>query len=238
MAAITHHERAKRFFADPSRYIQNNPYIDLRAKLVREMLPHYARKSILDLGAGDGRISIPLVGENDDLLMVDSSARMLDMAMTHVPPRAAAQVRALCTNVADFVTTGPFDVVLCLGLLAHVDDWAEVVRLVARSVAPKGCALIQVTDRDYWLGRLTLRVAELNRRFFNRSLHTLNPMTLRGVESELLPLGLTLKASRRYALVYGTRLAPRFVARAAVALASSAPLAEYGGEVFSLFVRD
>src|SRR5205807_6030820 len=78
-------ERAKSAFADPTQYLRNNSYITLRAQAVRRMMPATSAKSILDLGCGDGRISIPLVGDADELLLVDASKGMLELAVQHVP---------------------------------------------------------------------------------------------------------------------------------------------------------
>jgi SAM-dependent methyltransferase len=201
------------------------------------MLPRYGRKSILDLGAGDGRISVPLVGDQDDLLLVDSSPRMLELALQNVPPKIAGQVQALCLDAADFVPTRTFDVVLCIGLLAHVPDWIRILYLMERCLGPSGCALIQITDQERYLGRLTRRLVNLNRTWLDRSLHMLNRLTISGVEAELQRLGLALAEVRRYALVPGVRLAPSSVARTVVAAASSTPVAEYGGEVLALLRR-
>jgi SAM-dependent methyltransferase len=237
MNASTEPGRARPFFANPSRYVRNNPYIELRAKLVSRMLPAYARKSVLDLGCGDGRISIPLVGENDDLLLVDSSPRMLELALSNVPAGASAQVRGTCIDVARFVPDRTFDVVLCLGVLAHLDDWVAGLKIIERSLAPGGCALVQLTDQGYSLGRLTRQVGDLNRRFFEHSLHAMNKMTFAGVEAEMRRLDLELVTMRRYALLYGLRFVPQSLARALVGLASSSPVAQVGGEVLALFVR-
>ncbi|MGB6309140.1 MAG: hypothetical protein WBF89_15250, partial [Steroidobacteraceae bacterium] len=62
MVTESEQERVNNFFADPQPYLRNNPYVDLRANAVRRLLPRRAGMSMVDLGCGDGRISIPLVG--------------------------------------------------------------------------------------------------------------------------------------------------------------------------------
>ena len=81
-------QRVKEFFADPLPYLRNNPYLALRAQAVRRLVPDRAGKSLIDLGCGDGRISIPLVEETGELLLVDSSAGMLELS----PPQCAARL--------------------------------------------------------------------------------------------------------------------------------------------------
>src|SRR5665213_2812191 len=114
MVTESEQERVKKFFDDPLPYLRNNPYVDLRANAVRRLLPLRAGMSILDLGCGDGRISIPLVRESGDLLLVDSSAAMLELAMRSVPPNAAGRVRCQHVDLADFEPQQQYDVVLCI----------------------------------------------------------------------------------------------------------------------------
>lgn len=230
-------ERAKPFFANPSRYVRNNPYIELRSRAVRQILPPRERRSVLDLGCGDGRVSIPMVRENDDLLLVDSSPRMLDLALSNVPREVAARVRGQCADVAAFAPDRTFDVVLCLGVLAHLDDWVAGLKIIERCLAPDGYAVIQLTDQGRYLGRLTRKVGDLNRRFFEHELHSMNTMTLAGVKDELSGIGLSLISMRRYVLLYGLRFAPPRLARALVGLASRSPIADRGGEVLALVAR-
>ncbi len=233
----THREDVQRFFADPARYVTNNFYIELRSNIIENILPKYARKSILDLGAGDGRVSIPLVGSNDDLLLVDASQGMLDLAARNVPASVAGRVRMQCTDAATFAPTDLFDVVLCIGVLAHVDDWVSTIQLIARCVKPGGCAVIQITEDDHRLSRLTRWVLDLRAKVDKRSLSKFNRTTLCAVETEFERAGLSLATVRRYAVVPGLRFVPSRVARSLVRLASAPIVAEQGGEVLAMFVR-
>lgn len=190
MVTESEQERVNNFFADPQPYLRNNPYVDLRANAVRRLLPRRAGMSMVDLGCGDGRISIPLVGEADDLMLVDSSAAMLDLAMRSVPANLADRVRCQRVDLADFEPQRHYDVVLCIGVLAHVQSPAATLRQIARLVGPNGYALIQITDDAYFLGRMTHRAGDFRRRQMNSSVHTLNHMTLESVQTELLDAGL------------------------------------------------
>ena len=230
-------ERAKNFFADPRPYLQNNPYVDLRADAVRRLLPWRAGMSVLDLGCGDGRISIPLVRESGDLLLVDSSAGMLDLARSNVPPNVADRVCCQCVDLADFESQRRYDVVLCIGVLAHVPSPAATLRQVAQLVAPGGCALVQLTDDAYCLGRLTHLAGALRRRFVDASVHRLNHMTLGSVCAELRNEGLVLSSAYRYVFVPGLRRLPAAVTHTVVRAVNGSILSKRGGEVLALFAR-
>jgi SAM-dependent methyltransferase len=226
--------RTDDYFANPDSYLQNNPYIGLRAQVVRGMLPSVAGKSILDLGCGDGRISIPMIGESDELLLVDSSAAMLERARLRIPSEAAPRVRCQCVQLDEFEPPHKFDVVLCIGVLAHVPDPLATVRLIARSLAPGGSAIIQLTDETSLLGSVTYRLGTLWRRV-DPGRRALRHTALEDVRRELSLQGIRQARVYRYVLVPGIRALPPRITRAIVAVTTARMFSRLGGEVLALF---
>ena len=230
-------ERAKSAFADPTQYLRNNSYITLRAQAVRRMMPATSAKSILDLGCGDGRISIPLVGDADELLLVDASKGMLELAVQHVPAAMVDRVHFECRDIATFEPTRQFDLVLCIGLLAHVPNPGSLLELVSRCVAPTGCALVQFTDNSCLLGRASNWLGAVLRRLFHPGAHTLTRMTIDDVLSDMAKHGFRMTRSYRYVFLPGVQRLPPPVTHAVVQLAGRKPIAKYGGEVIAAFSR-
>ncbi len=230
-------DRAKRSFADPAPYLRNNPYVALRARAVRRILPTISPKSVLDLGCGDGRISIPLVGDTDELLLIDASRGMLELALQNLPPTIVDRVQYQCTDVAAFQPAKQFDVVLCIGLLAHVSDPQALLQLVSRCVAPKGCALLQFTDDSFFLGRAAHWLGAVSGRLFNPEAYALNRMTSEDVLSGMAAYGFQMTTSYRYVFLPGVRRLPPQVTQAIVNLAGRKPIANWGGEVIAAFSR-
>jgi SAM-dependent methyltransferase len=237
MVVNSEQTRAKDSFANPLPYLRNNPYVDLRAEAVRRMLPWRAGMSVLDLGCGDGRISMPLIKDSGDLLLVDSSAAMLELARRNAPPNAVSRISYKCVDLADFEPRQQYDAVLCIGVLAHVPNPSATLRQIANLVGPNGCALIQLTDDAYWLGRLAHRAGALRRRFIGASGYSLNHMTLGSVCTELQSAGLKLSDSYRYILVPGLRRLPNALTRVVVRVINGSILSRRGGEVIALFTR-
>src|SRR5262249_11027054 len=130
----------------------NNPYIALRSELVRELLPN-RHSRILDLGAGSGELSLPLLDDKNELVFVDASPGMLEIARAAVPVEARDRVSAICGDVLEVPLSGTFDLVLCVGLLAHVPEWERVLGRIASVLVPSGHALIQLTDAASLLGK-------------------------------------------------------------------------------------
>jgi len=230
-------ERAKSAFADPTPYLRNNPYVALRARAVRRMVPATSSKSILDLGCGDGRISIPLVGDKDELLLVDASKGMLDLAIQSVPAAMADRVQFECRDIATFEPARQFNVVLCIGVLAHFPNPRSLIDLVSRCVAPAGCALLQFTDNSFLLGRASNRLGVLVRRRFHPAAHSLNQMTINDVLSDMAKHDFRMTASYRYVFLPGLQRLPSPVTHAIAHLAGSKPIANCGGEVIAAFSR-
>jgi SAM-dependent methyltransferase len=231
------HERVREAFADPSPYLRNNPYVALRAEAVRRLVPDRPGMSLIDLGCGDGRISIPLVAETGELLLVDSSAGMLELARRNVPPGSAARVSFKCVDLADFEPRQSYDVVLCIGVLAHVPSPLATLRQIAQLAGPDGRAVVQFTDDSSCLGRLTHHAGALRGRLGNASGYALNHMTLQSIETELGGAGLRLVDTYRYVFVPGLRRLPAGMTRTVVRAANNPLLSPRGGEVIATFQR-
>jgi 2-polyprenyl-3-methyl-5-hydroxy-6-metoxy-1,4-benzoquinol methylase len=230
-------DRAKGSFADPGPYLRNNPYVALRARAVRSMLPSISPKSILDLGCGDGRISIPLVGDRDQLLLIDASQCMLELALGNLPPTIVDRVQIQCVDVAAYQPAKQFEVVLCIGLLAHVPEPQALFQLVSRCLAPNGCALLQFTDNSMFLGRAAHWLGAVRGRLFDPLAYTLNRMTFEQVLSGMAAHGLKMTSCYRYLFLPGVRRLPPAITQALVNMAARKPLSYCGGEVIAAFSR-
>lgn len=237
MVEQSERDSVQHYFADPDKYVRNNPYVGLRSRAVKRMLSSLTRKTVLDLGCGDGRVSLPLIGPADELLLVDSSQGMLAAAAANIPPELSGRVRIQRADVGALQPPGTFDVVLCIGLLAHVPDVPATLQLVTRCVAEGGRVLLQLTDDTYFFGRLGHWAGAVHRRFVQPGAHVPNHMTLDSISTEMRRLGFQLTQSYQYACVPGVRLLPAPLTRAVVNIAAKKPVSYLGGEILALFTR-
>lgn len=229
---------AASYFADPTSYVRNNPYIKLRSRMIREMLSHVRHGSILDVGAGSGEVTIPMLDTANRLLFVDSSQGMLDLAMTNVPVAHRDRVQAIRASVMDFSSEDRFDAVVCVGVLAHVPRWRDALRRLSSWVTSDGVLAVQLTDQSAMLGALTHRLGRVTSRLLGRATHEHQRMILGDVEHELGAIGFGLVDSRRYCFVPGLRVLPDWMSVATIRLASQGLFASrHGGEVIAIFQR-
>jgi ubiquinone/menaquinone biosynthesis C-methylase UbiE len=143
-------EHVKSFFDQPDRYLKGNLNIRFRAAAVAHFTGGISCRSILDIGCGNGSISIPLLRDGNRLTLLDLSANMLSVARAHVP-------RSLITKVdfvnADFMTAllepRTYDLILCLGVLAHTESPISVIWKMRTLLSPGGSVIAQNTDRSH-----------------------------------------------------------------------------------------
>jgi SAM-dependent methyltransferase len=112
-------------------------------EIIHEAAGHPAA-SVLELGAGAGRVTGPLAALGHRVVAVDESPEMLAHITT---------ARTICSKIEDLALEERFDVVLLASHLINVPDDQELHNLLAacaRHVAPSGCVLIEQHAPDWF----------------------------------------------------------------------------------------
>lgn len=148
--------RVKAVFEDPWRYL-NSRRVDIRvrAETVKSYASRLDSRRVLDIGCGDGSISLPLLNSRNHITLLDFSVGMTSLARSRVPEKLAGHVDI---RNEDFMTASfgadRFDLILCLGVLAHVDTPEDVVRKIGSLLVPGGHVILQFTDAYHLSGRV------------------------------------------------------------------------------------
>jgi 2-polyprenyl-3-methyl-5-hydroxy-6-metoxy-1,4-benzoquinol methylase len=184
-----------RAFFDTRSYLDRNAIIPVRARIVAEMLANVRGGRVLDLGCGDGSISRSLLASQNQLTLVDFSARMLDSARSASP--AGAPIEFIEADILDYVPSAPYDAVICVGVLAHVRSVPLAIERVAAALRPGGLCVLQTTDNASPMGWL------LNKyyRRKSRERYELNAITLADLVSTADRCGLVQQGSSRYGVL-------------------------------------
>jgi len=194
-------ERVRLFFESPDRYLCRREFdIRIRMETVEELTRGRAFEHALDIGCGNGAISLPLLTPRRRLVLLDMSSSMLARARAKVP-------RDLLNNV-DLVNEGfmtaplepqSYDLVVCIGVLAHVESPADVIAKIARVLKPGGSVILEFTDSYHFAGRAIV--------FYHRLLnclrpapYTLNRLRMRDIVQSCLRHGLRPSTFYRYSL--------------------------------------
>ena len=147
---------------DERTYIEGAPHVkhgelrDLFARLAWEALGN--GKSILDVGAGTGLGTAPLLGRGLAITAVDSSARMLARYRSREP---SAEV--IVADVAEWLSSCQqrFDLVMHVSMLHHVPDYMSLLR-DSTALVRRGGSLLTFQDPLRYSAQPALdRIAEL-----------------------------------------------------------------------------
>jgi 2-polyprenyl-3-methyl-5-hydroxy-6-metoxy-1,4-benzoquinol methylase len=150
----------KSFFDDTQKYLQHNPIIALRQELIVNALGNIQDKNIIDAGCGNGRISASFAKHNR-LTLADISANMLEEAK-HVLEAINAKAEAfICGDIEQLSFEQKFDVVLLVGVLAHVNDPKQLIAKYAELLNQNGQLIIQYTNASHWLAKLNAKRKKL-----------------------------------------------------------------------------
>jgi ubiquinone/menaquinone biosynthesis C-methylase UbiE len=111
-----------------------NQLLDLEQPVVREILDGLPAGVALDAACGTGRHSAYLASLGHEVIGVDNSPEMLDVARTKVPAGTFHEADLLALPLAD----DSVDLVVCAIALNHVPDLAQALREFVRVLRPNG----------------------------------------------------------------------------------------------------
>lgn len=176
----------------------HNAYYERPATL--SLLPEVKGKKVLDAGCGPGVYSEWLLGRGAEVLAVDASPKMVELAKQRLG--TASDVRqADLSKPLSFLDDSSFDIVLSALVLEYIEDWRSTFAEFYRILRSSGHLVISVTHPffDYryfksnnyfetelvsseWRGFKSVRVRMPS---FRRSLEaTLNPLIETGFSLE------------------------------------------------------
>src|SRR5438445_8258396 len=175
----------RRAFEQPQWYLGGTAYnIRIRAETVAGFGNNARFDNILDIGCGDGSLSLPLLNGANRLTFLDRSQAMLSIARSRVPASFSANVRSIN---ADFMEAElghhNFDLVIAVGVLAYVERRRAFVERIKALLRPGGSLIIECTDVSHFISRLILTYHALR-----RSLKSTQLRTVVGSSSELLAI--------------------------------------------------
>lgn len=100
---------------------------------------------LLDVGCGDGRVTLELAERlpRGSVVGVDASPRMIDTAVSRPVPDGAS-ARFLVADARDLPFDGEFDVAVSFNALHWVADQGAALSAIARALGPDGRAVVQM----------------------------------------------------------------------------------------------
>lgn len=189
----------KAMFEDAQWYLKNRNYhVRVRTHMVQEFLEHEKIECMLDIGCGDGSISVPLLKPDRKLTLLDLSQSMLNIAQSRVPAELSDNVEVLNEHFmhAQF-EPGSYDLIICVGVLAYIDDEQAFVEKLASLVRPGGKLFTECTDSKHFMSRLA-RSYDRVRNLFGKPRVHLAGHSGKNIADRFKKAGFQLAATYRY----------------------------------------
>lgn len=190
-------------FAAPKWYLTRTAFnIRVRAETVRAFLGNAPCADILDIGCGDGSLSLPLLTPRRRLTLLDRSATMLSIARSRVPLYLADRLTVINDDVRSAaLARQQFDLIICVGVLAYIEDLPAFLAKVRSLLKPGGRLILECSDATHPVRRLYRAYDRLRRLFGARDFDT-----IRHTRSDVLALvrdfGFELRGTFRYCWVF------------------------------------
>jgi 2-polyprenyl-3-methyl-5-hydroxy-6-metoxy-1,4-benzoquinol methylase len=125
-------------------FIENTIHSTNLPQLLKHISDAGLRKPILEMGFGEGTITEPLVRAGLAVEIVEGSAKLCDSAVQ----KFGDKVKVHCSFFEDFQPSEPFETVLALHVLEHVDNPVEVLKNVFNWLAPGGQVIAVVPNAE------------------------------------------------------------------------------------------
>lgn len=152
-------DHVREVFENAPHYLRSRQVdIRFRIEVVRTFADTVKWRRLLDIGCGDGSISLQLLTSTSHLTLMDLSASMVALAKKNVPENLAANVVIRNENfITASLDTDLYDLVVAVGVMAHVDSPDAFLAKIKSLLRPGGSLIIEFTDSHHfvgWLGRL------------------------------------------------------------------------------------
>lgn len=231
--------QVKHFFDQTGLYLKHQYAIQARAEIVQDLLGDVRHSKILDVGCGDGSLSRPFLGKENWLVLLDLSENMLRVAQQKIPPEFRSQVTFENTDFLAYSPASTFDVILCVGVLAHVQAADQAIARLSQLLSPMGRCILQFSDNAQLLGRLQLASYNLRKKFKGSDMYSVSALSSAYVHYQIERCNLQVERQVQYSLlVPGMGKLPQSLLYRWLMLSWRVPiLARFGSERILLLVK-
>ncbi|HXB40151.1 MAG TPA: class I SAM-dependent methyltransferase [Bacteroidia bacterium] len=188
----------KELFENTALYLTYDYNLQIRKETVEIFTQGEKLNSVLDIPCGTGAISIPLLNRIEKLTLIDISSNMLAIAEKNIPAEFRNKTELINKNFFECnLPEKSYDLILCLGLLAHVESPGQLLNKLSSLVKPGGLLIIQNTDSKHFYSYFIRAYLGL-KNLISKQPYSLNKVPAKLVEKTLIANGFELQNCFRY----------------------------------------
>jgi ubiquinone/menaquinone biosynthesis C-methylase UbiE len=149
-------EVIKQAFERPQWYVTSQAFnIKIRVETVSQFTRNLKHVNILDIGCGDGSLSLPFLTESNHITFLDRSKSMLELVLSRIPNGLSDRIELLNMDFMDArLPEQIFDLIICVGVTAYIADRRSFIRKIASLLKPGGTLIIECSDADHFYTRM------------------------------------------------------------------------------------
>ncbi len=148
------------YFNNTDNYLPNNSTILLRKLIISEMINRVKGFDIIDIGCGNGIISIPFLKFNQ-VTFLDWSSNMINAVKRNIPRNLINNSILINSKFENYIPKNKFDVVLFLGVLAHVNEIDQCIEKIASMTKKNGICIVQITNHQNFVSKILAFIRRL-----------------------------------------------------------------------------
>lgn len=188
----------KAFFEKTDVYLTYNYNLRIRAETLGYFIHDLEFDKVLDMPCGTGDISAPFIHKFGHLTMMDFSENMIATAKKRVPDDQKSKVDFVHGDFyAHDFGGSQYDMVMNIGILAHISNPGKFVEETMKLVKPGGYLIMQNTDSEHWFAKLIHLYLGM-RRAVGKDKYKLNKVSQKELLSQISAGGFELKDSFKY----------------------------------------
>ena len=183
--------KVKIFFEEVDNYLHRDFGVLLRKELIQNSIGNISNKRIIDIGCGNGDISLPYL-ENNKITFLDFSTGMLKLVEKKIKPQLRENAIIINKDFFELEEQNKFDAILFIGVLAHSPKPIfENLTFLKRILNNKGRIFLQFSDSNHWITKLEFLV--------RKNKYTINKTDKEEIEKAINSAGFQIERKIRYA---------------------------------------
>ncbi len=181
-----------KFFNDTDNYLHKTFGVRVRSKIVNELLGDIENKNILDVGCGNGLISLEYAKVNK-LTLVDISNNMLALAKDNAQLMGIDSVDYYQGSIEDFDSSKKYDSMIVIGILSHLKSINSTIIKLKKILKREGDLIIQFSDYSSIITKMNIFLSKRN--------YPINKLTKDEMLQIIDSLGFKLKSEIQYSIL-------------------------------------
>ncbi|MFT7611165.1 MAG: 2-polyprenyl-3-methyl-5-hydroxy-6-metoxy-1,4-benzoquinol methylase [Parvicellaceae bacterium] len=152
---MSREQEVQSFFERPEIYLHFDYNLKIRGENVMSFIGDQKFQKAIDMPCGNGIISTLIIDQTEKLTCIDFSSKMVELTRQNIPEEKHEKVTFIND---DFYNQSfeeeSYDLVVCLGILAHIKDPIGYVKAVGELVKPGGKFILQNTNHGHFYAKL------------------------------------------------------------------------------------